>query len=154
MSVLSSLFGGGSKTSQSTSSSLTKTADQRVGVEGGLGGGQLVGPEANVANPGSIATRVGDFSSVTQTVTGNKFKVGMTGAEVQGIVQQANLGFANASAATSQAIDKLASLANTSLGAVQQAQTGVPADWQKYIVPVGVLVVIAVALRRKQKARS
>jgi hypothetical protein len=151
MSLLGSLFGSDSKNSQSQTYSSTKTQDQRVGVEGGLAGGQLVGPEANVANPGGIATSVGDYGQMTQTLTGNKFKVGMTGNEVAAIVQQANVGFANSTAATSAAIDKLSSLANTALGAVQQAQTGVPADLQKYIVPIGALIVAAIWIRRKRR---
>ncbi len=146
MSILSTLFGGGSKTSQSTSTTSTKTMDQRVGVEGGLAGGQLVGPEANVANPGSIATRVGDFSQVTQTITGNKFRVGMTGGEVkellntQATIQAGNLGVVK-------------DFASSSLNAVAAAQQGRTTEWQQYI-PVIIIGLVAAAAVTKRKGRK
>jgi hypothetical protein len=155
MSFGGGFFGGGESTSTTNQQTTTntRTADQRIGVEGGLGSGQLVGPEAAVANgAASVAGKVGDFSTLTQTITGNKYRVGMSGADVAAIMQQANGAFATAAASNSDTVDKLSNLATTALGSVQQAQTGVPADWQKYIVPVGVLVVIALAFKRRKAA--
>jgi hypothetical protein len=138
------LFGGdSSSSSSSTSHTLTKTQDNRTAAEGGS---VAIGPGTNMGAPGAVTTRVGDFSSMTQTVTGNKFKTGMTGAEVAAIVRETNGAFATAASSNAATQAKMAELATTALS----AQSNVPADWGKYIVPVGVIIAIVAIARRRR----
>lgn len=140
MGLLGSLFGDSSKTSQSIATTITKTQDQRIGIEGGFAG-QMVAPGGTLASPGSVATTVGDYSTLTQTISGNKFKVGMSGQEVADLVRLSSA--AVASVATDSNA-KLQSLATTALS----SQSGIPADWQKYIVPVGALLVVLAYVKK------
>jgi hypothetical protein len=143
------LFGGDSsatytKKSSSTVHTASRTQDQRIGVEGGLGGGLLAGPESNVALPGAIATRVGDFSTMTQSFTGNKFRVGMTSAEVKDIV----------TGATAQNTAQLAAVSDfgqSALSAVSAARTGEPSDYTRYI-PYVIVGLIALAVVRRGRS--
>ncbi len=101
------LFGGSSKKT-TTTTSITSPADQRVGIEGQVGG-QFVGPEATVANAG-LSTRVGDFSSMSQTI--GDLTMGLSGEQVKSILDstyQANL--AQSSQATQLATGAMQSLA-------------------------------------------
>lgn len=136
------MFGFMGSESRSSSTTITKPADQRIGVEGGMAG-QLIGPEATVSQGGGIATRTGDYSPLTQTITGNKYRIGMTGGEVADLLRQQSLGFAAATTSAAETNAKMAALATTALS----TQAGLPADWTKYILPVGVLLTI-VALAR------
>ena len=143
-----SMFGfmGSESKSSSTSQTITKPADQRIGVEGGLAG-QLIGPEAVVAQGGGITARTGDYSPLTQSITGNKFKMGLSGAEVKSLLEQQTVGFQTAATSAAATNAKLAELATTAL----TAQTGVPADWIKYVVPLGVIVAVVVIAKRKRR---
>lgn len=137
------LFGSDSK-SQSTSTTLNKPADQRIGVEGGMSG-LLIGPDATTATGGGMATRTGDYSPLT--ITGNKFKVGMTGADVTALLKEQSLGFATAASAAAETNAKMASLATTALGA---QTTGLPIDFGKLVVPVAVIIGIVLIARRRK----
>ncbi len=138
MSIFSALFGGGSKTSQSTSTSSTKTQDQRIGIEGGMSG-QLVAPGGTLASPGSVAQSVGDFSNVTYS--GNKYKIGMSGQEVLGLLQQqGNLAAEN--------LGTVKDFASSSLAAVAATRTGELPNWQKYI-PLMIVAGAGVLIWRK-----
>ncbi len=144
-------FGGGTKTSSSKAytTTTTKTMDQRLGIEGGVGGGQVIGPESSVATGPGVAARTGDYSPLTQWVTGNKYKVGLTGMEVQGLLQQQSAGFVAAADMSAASNAKLAQLATTALS----AQQGMPVDWGKYIVPIGVIIGIVMVVRSRKRGR-
>ena len=125
--------------------SVPKTYDQRMGIEGGMGGGTLIGPEANYASPGSVATRVGDFSTMNQTLTGNKFKVGMSGQEVRELLTQ------QGSLATDQ-LGRVTDFGKAAMAAVQAGRAqdqGTALDW-KQLLPLGVVAIIVLAALRRR----
>jgi hypothetical protein len=78
------LFGfmGSESKSTSTSQTITKPSDQRIGVEGGVGG-QVIGPESTVAQNGIVA-RAGEYGKVTQNITNRN--TGLAPADVRGIL--------------------------------------------------------------------
>ena len=143
MSWFSDVFGGGSKTSKSTSQAITRTQDQRIGIEGGLGGGVLVGPESAFAMPGSVVTRAGDFSSITTNLAGSKFRVGMTGAEVKELLQQQG-------SLASEQLARVGDFAQASLSAATAARTGEATDLTRYIpyAVIGIVVLAVIKSRR------
>lgn len=140
MSVLGGLFGSGGKEIKTTTQT-GRAMDLRTAVEGGLGGGMLVGPEAQLPT-GGISTKTGDFSPLTQTITGNKFRVGMTSTEVKGLLeQQAATGLA--------ALGAVRDFSQSALSAAVQARTGEPSDLGRY-VPYLIVGIVALAVIRRR----
>ena len=138
------LFSSSKKTSNTTS--LTKSVDARLGVEG-ISGGQVIGAGANVSMPGSIATRIGDMSTVTQNLSG-QFKMGMSGTEVAGLLSQKDTVTQKIAESQAASASKMAELA---LGTLATAKTGDLADWTRYlpyVVLAGAVVLIARERRR------
>lgn len=138
--MLGGIFGGGGKEIKTTTTAQTGRAmDLRTALEGTLSG-TLIGPAAIVSGPG-ITTKTGDFSPLTQTITGNKFRVGMTSAEVKGLLEQ--------QAATGlEALGAVRDFSQSALSAAVQARTGEPTDLTRYVPYVIVGVIALVALRR------
>jgi hypothetical protein len=130
-------------TTKQYTTSVNIASDLRTGVET-MSGGVLLGPESTVGAPGGFTTSVGDYSSMTQTITGNKFKTGMSGEEVAALLREQNLGYATAAGSGAETQARMAALAATAL----TAQTGIPADWTKYIVPVALIIGVVMIARR------
>jgi hypothetical protein len=137
------LFGSeSSSSSRSETNSANKTIDARLGIEGG-NTGQVVSQGAVVGNPGSITTGVGDFATVTQTLSGD-FKMGMSGAEVKDLVSNVQ----ESAQQTSQLVSDFGSKA---LSAVSQATTGEATDLTRYVPYLAVALIAYVALRAKRR---
>ncbi len=100
------LFGfmGSESKSTSTSQTITKPSDQRIGVEGGVGG-QVIGPESTVAQNGIVA-RAGEYGKVTQNITNRN--TGLAPADVRGILDSLTADRAGERAAASTMSSSLA----------------------------------------------
>ncbi len=72
--------------------------------------GQVAGPGGAIANPGSIAMGGGDYSTLNLNLSG-KFKSGLTGAEVNSLLQQQG-------SLAESAIGSVKDFANASLAAL------------------------------------
>lgn len=144
MSFGGGFFGGGEKKTTTYATTTSFAADWRTAVEGGLGGGTLVGPGANVGAPGSITTRLGDYSTLNQNLSGSRFRVGMTGAEVKDLlVQQADI--------SGRSLASVADFGNRALQVAAAAQTGELANWQRYL-PILIIGVVAFAAVRHRRS--
>lgn len=120
----------------SKSFSSSQTADQRVQIES-TGGGQFVGPGAFAVNPGALGIQTGASGHVS--LSGNKFKLGMSGSEVAGLLAQQSLVARDMLDSQAATAGKLANLATTAL----ETQSATPVEWQKFIpfIIAGVVVV-------------
>jgi hypothetical protein len=135
------------KKSTSTSTTVSQASDLRTGVES-MTGGTLIGPKAIVGAAGGVTTGIGDYSTMSQYVTGNAFKVGMSGTEVKDLLgTQASLADKQISAMTEFGSAALASV-NAGRAAELAAVTGTLPNWQKYI-PYAIAAAVAIAIWRK-----
>ncbi len=122
--------------SKSLSQSIVQ--DQRTDV-GGMAGGQLAAPGAQVTGTGSLGIRAGDYSNVSTTIKG--LKMGMTGAEVRELLAQTSQAFKDTTAGVMD-------YAKSAIATTQAAQTGELPNWQRYIpYAIAGLVLMAVIWR-------
>ncbi len=119
-------------------------ADKRVDQSGSVIG-QAAGPDSLLTSAGSVGARAGDFSTVSQTVTGNRFKIGMTGAEVKDLLIQTG-------ETAGKSLNAVKDFATASLNQVAAASMGRTTDWQQYL-PIVVIGLIAYAAVKRRRIR-
>jgi hypothetical protein len=124
-----------------SSKAYTVQSDKRVDLSGATVG-QATAPDSLITNPGSIGARAGDFSQVSQQITGNRFRIGMTGAEVKDLLVQVG-------ETSSSNLNAVKDFAASSLTQVAAAQSGRTTDWQQYIPLIAIGLVAYAAVRRR-----
>jgi len=120
--------------------SVTKTADQRTALETAEIG-QFGAPDSMLTNPGAVAGRTGDFSTLHQTVTG------LTGADVNALATSI---FADEQA-DQTAVADLAKTALTSMQSLaSQSQAAGTPDWNKWLpyVVVGAVLLMFLGMKK------
>jgi hypothetical protein len=125
----------------SKSYSATSLKDLRTDFSGATIG-QVAAPGGTLASPGSLAVGTGDYSPVNLS---GKFKMGMTGIEVKGLLEQQAITTAKVLETQAGNAQALADLAIT---AVSASKTGSSIDWRQYI-PIGIVGLIAIAIVRR-----
>jgi hypothetical protein len=129
--------------------------DLRVQVEGGLGvGSQFIAPAATVANPGGVASQLGNFSTLHQSFSTQT--TGLPSEDVRQMLLDQELGAAEAVKSVTQlSSEALASMSATVSGARAAGSavgvTSEPSDWSKYI-PIAVVAVAIFAMTRRKAA--
>jgi hypothetical protein len=121
----------------------TFQADKRVDLSGATVG-QFTSPDSLITNPGSIGARAGDFGKIEQTITGNRFRIGMTGAEVKDLLVQ--VGETNRAG-----LNAVQDFAASSLNQVAAAQSGRTTDWQQFIPLIAIGLIAYAAVRRRSR---
>jgi len=126
------------------SKSVTQTIQKDVRTDlSGATAQQIAGPGAVTTQPGSLGIAIGDYGAVKVNLAGAKFKAGMSGAEVLGLLQQQGT-------LAGEQLARVGDFAKASLSAATAARTGEATDLTRYIpyAVIGIVVLAVIKSRR------
>jgi len=127
----------------SKSTTLTIQKDLRTDLSQAVAG-QIAGPGGVTTQPGSIGVSAGDYGRVSLNLAGAKFRTGMTGPDVLGLLQQ------QGTLASAQ-LAKVGDFAQSALSAATAARTGEATDLTRYI-PYAVIAVVVLAVIKSRRS--